>query len=271
MELGRIGFIGCGTIVSSLVKGLCKLSPPLQNKYVHPLVLSPRNESNTQTLQTSYPDLIRVETGNQEVLDCCDTVILGLTPQHAARVLEPLCFRSDHVVVSLMHGVSPDFITSLPREKPGVIVRVNPLPAAAHHRGISAISPPNEAVAELFGLLGKVYEVDSLEQFHALHAATTVMGPIYQMQAKVAAWLVEQEALEPALAQQYVGDMFVSITADACVHPKNYDYAKLVAEQTPGGLNEQNIKRLDRAGTFSAVSSALDDTLGTVIPPPSIT
>jgi hypothetical protein len=87
------------------------------------------------------------------------------------------------------------------------------------------------------------------------------------MQAKVAAWLVEQEALEPALAQQYVGDMFVSITSDACVHPKNYDYAKLVAEQTPGGLNEQNIKRLDRAGTFSAVSSALDDTLGTVLPP----
>jgi pyrroline-5-carboxylate reductase len=164
-----------------------------------------------------------------------------------------------------MHGVSPTAINSIPIAKPGTIVRVNPLPAVAHHQGIAAISPPNKAVAELFSLLGKVYEVDSLDKFHALHAATTVMGPLYQIQASVAAWLSEQGAMDQTEAQQYVGDLFVSITADARVHPKNCDYAKLVAEQTSGGLNEQNIRRFSEAGAFSATSSALNDTLEVLV------
>ena len=91
------------------------------------------------------------------------------------------------------------------------------------------------------------------------------MGPLYQMQAGISSWLVEHGALEQEAAQRYVGDLFVSVTTDARVEPKNYDYAKLVAEQTPGGLNEQNILRLRKSGLFAAVDSSLDETLGVLV------
>ena len=91
------------------------------------------------------------------------------------------------------------------------------------------------------------------------------MGPLYQMQAGISSWLVEQGALEKQEAQRYVGDLFVSVTTDAREEQKSYDYAKLVAEQTPGGLNEQNIRRLHESGLFSAVDGSLDETLEVLV------
>lgn len=319
--LGRLGFIGCGTIVTSVVEGICALPTVQRDRTFHalrmlkgPLMLSPRGHLNTALLQRAHPGLVQVARSNQHVIDDSDTVVLGLTPQDAEGALAPLRFRQDQTVVSLMHGVSPDALAALPTSRAGRVVRVNPLPAVAHHAGIAAIWPPHADVARLFRLLGSVYEAQTLEQFHAMHAATTVMGPLYAMQLAVAQWLVKAgnnngsacssggsgtdgttgahgdgtsatcvmggpgesggqtagtTALDLALAQQYVADMFVAIAADARVPPKNCDFSKLVAEQTPGGLNEQNVRRLGEStgagGVYAAVPQALDETLQVLV------
>ena len=62
------------------------------------------------------------------------------------------------------------------------------------------------------------------------------------------------------------GDLFGAVHAGALASGKSA--AELVAEQTPGGLNSQNIARLrsigdSRADLFGeALPAALDDTLG---------
>lgn len=262
-QLGRLGFVGCGTIVSAVVEGLCTL--PAASRAAHlcaaPLLLAPRGQS--QRLRTAHGPKVEVAADNQAVLDASDTVVMGLTPQHARAALAPLRFRAGTVVVSLMHGVSPAALLALPASPPGTVVRVNPLPGVAHHSGIAAVWPPHAAVASLFGLLGAVTETAELDAFHAMHAATTVMGPLYAMQQGVAAWLMTEAggALGEAEAQCYVGSMFAAIANDACAAPKSCDFAMLVGEQTPGGLNEQNIARLREAGLFDAVLGALSTTL----------
>ena len=46
--LGRVGFLGCGTIVSSVVAGLCGLPVATRSKLARwPLVISPRNAANS--------------------------------------------------------------------------------------------------------------------------------------------------------------------------------------------------------------------------------
>ena len=173
-QLGRLGFVGCGTIVSAVVEGLCTL--PAASRAAHlcagPLLLAPRGQS--QRLRTAHGPKVEVAADNQAVLDASDTVVMGLTPQHARAALAPLRFRAGTVVVSLMHGVSPAALLALPASPPGTVVRVNPLPGVAHHSGIAAVWPPHAAVASLFGLLGAVTETAELDAFHAMHAATTV-------------------------------------------------------------------------------------------------
>jgi pyrroline-5-carboxylate reductase len=230
-----------------------------QAQFCQPLLLSPRGRA--AELHAQKPLLTAVATDNQTVLDGSDTIVLGLTPQDARTALEPLRFRREQRVISLMHGVSPEAICSLPRSPPGSVTRVNPLPAVAHRQGVAAMAPHDPPVACLFGLLGAVHEVATLEELHTLHAASAVMGPIYEMQASMARWLCEHGASDPVAARRYVADLFFAIAADAREPPKSCDFARLVAEQTPGGLNEQNVGRLRAAGLFRALPNALDETL----------
>ena len=108
-SLGRLGFVGCGTIASSLVEGLCALPLEKRRKWLpHKLVLSPRGQSNSTRLQKAFPDLVKVVEHNQAVIDASDTVFLALTPQHAREAIEPLVFRPQQTAVSLMHGQASD-------------------------------------------------------------------------------------------------------------------------------------------------------------------
>lgn len=68
--------------------------------------------------------------------------------------------------------VSPSYISGLGGELE--VIRVNPLPAVAHHKGIAAVFPPHEGVKSVFSHLGEVFEVDTLEKFHKLHSASVI-------------------------------------------------------------------------------------------------
>ena len=67
-SLGRLGFIGCGTITSSVVTGLCTL-PAVTRKacFQDKIALSPRNRDNSRKLQHKFPDLVYITEDNQQV------------------------------------------------------------------------------------------------------------------------------------------------------------------------------------------------------------
>ena len=55
-------------------------------------------------------------------------------------------------------------------------------------------------------------------------------------------------------------DLLSSVAAEAS-KDNRFGFTSLVAQQTRGGLNEQNIARLNAAGVFDAASGALEATL----------
>ena len=255
--LGRLGFVGSGKICSALVEGILTRCPPLA-----PIALSPRGRA--PALRQRFPEQVRLAADNQAVLDESDTVFMALRPQDAIGALQQLEFQPGTLVVSLMHGVSPSAIAAAASGvEADAIVRANPLPGCANGSGITALCPPNDAVHALFSRLGAVHAVETLEELHVLHSASCLMGPIFELMRTGAVWAASAEgsgAIDEAAAEAFMKDLLSSVAAEACLD-KHGGFEALVAQQTRGGLNEGNIRRMAEAGAFDAAAGALTATL----------
>lgn len=258
--LGRLGFVGTGKITTAVVDGLCSHCPPIA-----PIVLSPRGSYAPGLLERHGPQRVVIAPDNQAVLDASDTVFLALRPQDATAALQQLRFGPSHLCVSLMHGISPAAIAAASGCDESEIVRANPLPACATGNGITAMYPPHPGVSAMFRELGSVHEVSTLDDLHVLHAASCLMGPIFQLMHTGAIWTAGAAAerggsITKEQAELYMQDLLSSVAAEG--NNRSLDgFASLVAQQTRGGLNERNIARLTAAGTFDAVADALGATL----------
>ena len=258
--LGRLGFVGTGKITSAIVDGLCTRCPP-----VAPIVLSPRGARAPELLERHGHKQVVMAVDNQAVVDASDTVFLALRPPDAIAALQELRFKPSQLVVSLMHGISPAAIAAAAVGcDASAIIRANPLPACATGDGITAMAPPHSGVRALFGELGAVHEVQTLNDLHVLHAASCLMGPIFELMHAGALWTSANAAaagsVSEAAAEAYMRDLLSSIAAEAGKETHG-GFAALVAQQTRGGLNENNIRRLREAGAFDAAQDALTATL----------
>jgi len=260
-----VGVVGCGTISSAVVTGLCTATGPRPKA----ILLSPRNAAKAAALAESYPGLVRVCSSNQEVVDGADVVLLGLLPKVAPDVLPTLKFREAQTVVSQMAMVDLKTLTTLLAPVPAAnICRSCPLPPIARHLGATIVCPKHAVGGALFEAIGAAVQVDTEEQLAALQAITCLMGPLYALEKTCLTWLTSK-GIEPATGAKYVGNMFNAVADDGRVAgnhvaddgvPVGFD--ELIAEQTPGGLNEGAIAQLTQAGVFDQYGTTLDTILG---------
>jgi pyrroline-5-carboxylate reductase len=103
----KLGFIGTGTIASSIVRGLGAEFGEQSS-----IQLSPRSVHIATELARQFPH-VHVAASNQMVLDASDVVILAVRPQIAQEVIAPLRFRSDHHVISLIATLAMETVTAL--------------------------------------------------------------------------------------------------------------------------------------------------------------
>lgn len=104
-EIASIGFIGCGTIASAIVTGICSTSTSTAK-----IRVSRRTESKSSLLQVTFPDQVTVHDDNQEIVDQSDVVFLCVLPQRAAGILQSLTFDpSKHRLVSLVVCAAANF------------------------------------------------------------------------------------------------------------------------------------------------------------------
>jgi len=248
-----IGVIGVGTMTSAIVRGLCSAALSPAPKFV----LAPRNAEKAGSLAKEYPDNVRIADNNQEVVDSSDCVIIGVLTKQAEEVLKSLSFREGQQVLSVMAGIYLDRISSLVAPACDCAIAI-PLPAVAKHQG-ATITMPNKPFAEaIFSALGTYVPVEEEAQFKRLMCISCVMGDFYKRQLTAQEWLVSN-GLNEGVAASWVGaiyKVFASDSADAVPDT----FAKLVHEQTPGGLNEMNWKNLDTDGAYQALSDSLDAT-----------
>lgn len=264
VEGQSFGFLGVGTINSAIIRGICALPPSSPCLPKWPLFLSPRNAAKARELLAEHgPDKVAVASSNQDLLDRCEVVFLGLTPPVADAQLPGLKFRSDHAVVNLVSTLSAERL----REHcggavgTGRIVKAVPLPGIARHAGAVPIFPPEaEGVARFFAQLGTAVPVASEEQLRACQATTCLMGPYYELLRTAQAFLVREGGVDEAAAGAFVGAMMAGVATDS-KEASAATFAEKVAEQTPGGLNEGAIARLRAEGAYRSVDAALEATL----------
>jgi len=94
----RFGFLGCGTIASSIAQGLLR-----QTEFeVESVAVSRRSESKSSELKEMYPDLVTIYDDNQQILDQADIIFICVLPTQLNDVLEELKFEAGHKIVSLV-------------------------------------------------------------------------------------------------------------------------------------------------------------------------
>ena len=87
------------------------------------------------------------------------------------------------------------------------------------------------------------------------HILTDTSQPVKNRRAR------RQPGISDGAAAAYSGAFFRCISADSAAKSDGAGLAHLVAEQTPGGLNEAAVRVHAEAGCYNAQRAALDATL----------
>jgi pyrroline-5-carboxylate reductase len=248
----KLGFVGCGTIASAMVTGLCS------TRSAGPITLSPRNAQVAAGLASRFAN-VQIAPTNQAVLDASEVVVLAVRPQIASGVLSELRFRPDHHVVSLIAALPLECIRS-GTTPAALVTRAVPLPSVALRQGPTAIHPPTQLIKALFEALGTAIELDDESEFDAFAAATAIMASYFAFASTVSGWMT-RNGVAPDNARTYVGEMLRGMAATSLAAPDRSFNALAEEHQTRGGLNEQVLQLTTRDGSFVALDRALDTVL----------
>lgn len=225
------------------------------------IVLSPRNAENAAQLAKEYPGVVRVAKTNQEVVDVSTWIVVATPPKpHISKaVLEPLVFRKEQSVVSLIAGIRADALKKLCGDVKA-IVQAFPLPPAQHHKSTTVLTPRNAEIEDMFAILGKVVPVDDFETAMKISVVSCVMGDFYRHQCAVYEWLCEK-GVSSDVATRSVASFFETFNHASleAAEGGRKGFAHLVAEQTPGGMNEQVIRERTRAGNYDTIKSSMSN------------
>lgn len=252
----RLGFIGTGQITTAIVTGLCTCENGSNQNNIW---VSPRNREKSAALAKAY-GAVQKGKDNQEVVDNCDIVCLAVLPQHKEKILTPLHFRRDQVIVHILAATQVEEIK--PFVSPATqIVRAVPLPCTAIHAGPVALYPAEgtacKTVSKLFSPLGSVIPLGDESQLEILAIITALMAPYYAMVEKITAWAVRQ-GIARKDAAAYTASMFEALSRIAA-SADDGDAGRLAKEcMTPGGLNALAMQVMDEKGGFEHVQAALD-------------
>lgn len=252
------GILGVGAIAAAIVAGLCEgvAEPP-------PVVLSPRNAERAASLAARLPS-VRVATGNQEVVDTSDVVVICVLPADAPDVLAGLKFRGDQAVVSAVAGLAVAHLAELVAPASDV-ARSIPLPAVATRGSMTPVHPATPASTGLFDRLGGSLVVDDETAYESVSAASATVAAHFRYLGTIADWLTDR-GVPGAEARRYVADTFAALS-DELLTPAA-DFATLArAHTTPGGLNEQFARSLDEAGVYDDVRAGLNAVLARIVDP----
>ena len=246
----RIGIVGTGTLAAAVVEGLVSVHGDRLR-----ILVSPRSERTSTDLARRHGQVERAAS-NQQVLDACDTVILGIRPQHLESVTGALDFREGHRIVSFVAGASVERIAALCAPARSV-VRVTPLPPIARRKGPIIVYPQDAEIEMLFAELGTIILPDTPEQIMALGYAGGLMASFFEMSLAAIDWL-EEEGVPKGMGRDYVMAMFAAL-GETGLETELAALDDLPAEHaTPGGINERCLDHLRDAGWFREYRDGLN-------------
>jgi pyrroline-5-carboxylate reductase len=258
-----IGFLGCGTIASAIATGLAKQSVVK----VDSIIVTRRSEQKSGALHTKFPNLVTVGDSNQEVVDNADIIFLTVLPKQTSTVLQELNFESRHTLISLVSTSKLDSLSTDSKLPGQSVYKMICLPAVAYNEGVCLLQSPkvsnpnhqHSILLQLLETLGGVILAADDRQMSAMIVPSGLMGSFYGMLRNNRDWLVQHAGLPKAQASYLVTRYYHGMMQDA-VRQAGRDDAldKLIAEQTPGGLNEQALANAESLAVMDAYNKVQD-------------
>ncbi|GAB5359933.1 hypothetical protein AAMO2058_000584700 [Amorphochlora amoebiformis] len=247
-------------IGEAVVTGLCKGTPELDVS----VTISPRNAARAQRLAERYPQ-VEIGLDNQEVLDRSDIICIAVTPDRVEKILSELTFRPDQKIVSFISTTTLQELRAL-CSPASEVFRAIPMPPIAKRAGPLPVCPEDSegSIVGLFEPLGEIISVEQEDQLKILMSCASIMATYYELINVISKWLYS-EGLPQKIAMRYTGALFDSLardTIEASFVESEDMFDTLVAEsQTPGGLNEQSLRKLKGNGWFTQVTETLQKVL----------
>ena len=237
----KLGFIGTGQITKAVITGIINSKLKISKIFV-----SERNKKISKFLKFKSKK-IKIIKNNQDIINKSDWVFLAVTPTVGNKILKQLKFNKRKLIISFISTINLTQLKKITGLKTN-IVRAIPLPPIALCKGPVPIYPPNNKVKKFFDKLGSTVEINNEELSLNFWTTSAMMAPFYEILYFLSNWLVKK-GIKKENAQKYISSLFLALSEDAFNHRK--DLKKLVKEsQTPGGLNEQAVKDLRKAGFY---------------------
>jgi pyrroline-5-carboxylate reductase len=248
-----LGFLGTGRITSSVIEGIFKSKLKIKKIYI-----SPRNKTIAKKLSKRFKK-ITISRNNQQLIDKSNWVFLAVTPKVGDQILKKLNFKKNQKIVSFISTIN---LAQLKKAigKKVKIVRAIPLPPISIRKGPVPICPPDKEVKSFFNQLGTTVEIKNEKSSINFWATSGMMAPFYEVLKVLADWLVKR-GIKRNEAQKYITSLFVALSEDSRINSKK-DLKYLVKDsQTPGGLNEQAVKKLRKADFYRNLEKSLNSIL----------
>ena len=249
----KLGFIGSGTIASSVITRICTSKISFKN-----ILVSPRNRIIAQKLKRKFRK-VSIAKNNQEIVNSCNWIFLAVTPKVGKKIIPKLKFRTKQKVISFIATIN---LAQLKKAigKKVKIVRAIPLPPISIRKGPVPICPPDQQVKNFFNKLGTTVEIKNEKLSNNFWSVSGMMAPFYELLNTASNWLVKR-GVKRNDAQKYITSLFVALSEDAVVNSKK-DLKHLVKDsQTPKGLNEQGVKELRKAHFYISLEKTLNSIL----------
>ena len=253
----NLGFLGTGRITSSVIEGIFKSSLKIKNIYI-----SPRNKTIAKKLSKRFKK-VSISKNNQQLIDKSDWVFLAVTPKVGNKILKKLNFEKNKKIISFISTINLAQLREYIGKKMK-IVRAIPLPPISIKKGPIPICPPDKQVKSFFNQLGTTIEIKNERSSINFWATSGMMAPFYELLKVLSDWLVKR-GVKKNEAQKYITSLFVALSEDSVNNSKK-DLKYLVKDsQTPGGLNEQVVKKLRKIGFYQNLEKSLNSILKRLI------
>jgi len=243
--MARIGFVGTGHIAAPMIRTLARDR--------HEVAVSKRSEAVSTVIETEFANVTAAE--NQAVVDRADIVFLCVRPQHAHAVIEPLAFRADQQIVSVMAGVSMQNLTALCAPATAICMTI-PLGYLEAGGCPLAVYPSAEPLAALFGTANPVIPVSSEAALNSHFAVCAMVPGLLAMLEAGSGWLAQRTGDTDA-AERYTTELAAGFLAAMKKGAGRLGVEKN-ALATDGTLSLMMVDALDSGGALDAMTGAMD-------------
>ena len=242
----RTDIIGTGHLAGFLVEGCNRKGAPYR------FLVSPRSEQKAAELRQRFG--VEIAASNQDVVDRSDFVIACVRPRDAKAVLEPLTFRADQTVLSLMAAVT---YADLQAWAAPAVAAMSMMNGHANMLGFGAtvIYPGNDAAISFLSHFGPLHVFEDWKSYAVASVMGGVSGTSFGLIIELSKWFMAA-GLDEKTARYLVTETIIGSAEVLKRSPESLD-ALLTGIQTPGGITEQGNRILRERGAFAAFDEAL--------------